>query len=198
MKFLRKSASLLALAGLFSAAGTASAAETIALNKTHVMRLSAPAGAVVIGNPKIADVSVHSDNTLFVFGRGFGQTDILILDTAGNTLVHTDITVVEQTNEGTVRVITPGAGNQTFDCKPYCRPAPAFADDPEFKGKYSAAVAATAGGGTAAMSGAGQAQADTGTLSGGTGESARSGLSGEFGGNNAQSARSDRRDDERF
>jgi len=117
------------------------------------MRLSAPAGAVVIGNPKIADVSVHSDNTLFVFGRGFGQTDLLILDAAGNTLVHTDINVVEATTQDTVRMIAPGRGNQTYNCSPYCRPAPGFADDPAFKGQYSgeivgggAATAQTSGG----------------------------------------------------
>ncbi len=153
MKNVRISASILAIAGLAAMAQTGFAAETVEFNKTHVMRLSAPAGAVVIGNPRIADVSVHSDNTLFVFGRGFGQTDLLILDAAGNTLVHTDINVVEATTQGSVRMIAPGRGNQTFSCSPYCRPAPGFADDPEFKGAYSGEVGG-GGGGTAVASGA--------------------------------------------
>ena len=171
MKNVRKSASILAITAAIAFAQAGYAAETVEFNKTHVMRLSAPAGAVVIGNPKIADVSVHSDNTLFVFGRGFGQTDLLILDAAGNTLVHTDINVVEATTDGTVRMIAPGRGNQTYNCSPYCRPAPGFADDPGFKGQYSG-VATGGGGGTAQTSGgqpdAGGTPVSDGKMAGGT------------------------------
>lgn len=179
MKTLRISASLLALTGVYLTGFSAMAAETVEFNKTHVMRLSAPAGAVVIGNPKIADVSVHSDNTLFVFGRGFGQTDILILDSAGNMLVHTDINVVEATTQGTVRVIAPGAGNETYNCSPYCRPAPGFADDPTFKAQYSGIEGSNTGGTALASVGG---EGDSGAQGGGF-ESAQSGLSDEDFGN---------------
>ncbi len=188
MKTIRITAGLLALSGVCALAQSAFAAETVEFNKTHIMRLSAPAGAVVIGNPNIADISVHSDNTLFVFGRSFGQTDILILDAAGNTLVHTDINVVEASPTGSVRIIAPGRDRETYDCSPYCRPAPAFADRPDFKGKFSG-KASGGGGGTAGASGPAGDPAQQ--LSGGAQlESARAGLSGgESGGNIAQSAR---------
>ena len=40
---------------------------SVDLNKTEIVRLPENAGAVVIGNPNIADVSIHSANTLFVW-----------------------------------------------------------------------------------------------------------------------------------
>lgn len=178
MKNLRITLSLLALAGMPAAGIAAGAAETVELNKTHVMRLSAPAGAIVVGNPKVADISVHSDNTLFVFGRGFGQTDILILDAAGNTLVHTDIKVVEASQKGTVRLIAPGRDRETYACSPYCRPAPAITDNPEFKAKFTPEAAQATGTGTAALSGQGTPQ-NQGFTGGPATESARSGLSDE-------------------
>jgi len=176
MKSVRILSGLLVTFGLFGAS-SALAAETVEFNKTHVMRLSAPAGAIVVGNPKIADISVHSDNTIFVFGRGFGQTDLLILDDAGNTLVHTDINVVENNTANSVRMISPGKGNKTFDCNPYCRPAPVLSDDAEFKSRYTGKTAGAANGSTAGASGS-AAPSQPGQLSGSDNtESARSGLS---------------------
>jgi hypothetical protein len=131
---------------LTALAPAASALETVELNKTHVLRLPAPASAVVIGNPKIADVSVHSDNTLFLLGRGYGETDILILDAQGNTILHTDIRVIGSQASGNVSLIIPGEGRNTYNCTPYCRPAPIIGDNPTFITKYESAVHASANG----------------------------------------------------
>ncbi len=114
----------------------ASALETVELNKTHLLRLPAPASAIIIGNPKIADVSVHSDSTLFLLGRGYGETDILILDAQGNTLLHTDIQVIAPKRANGINLITPGSGQKSYNCTPYCRPAPVIGDDPAFRKKY--------------------------------------------------------------
>lgn len=127
------------------------AGETIGLNKTHLMRLNAPAGAIVVGNPKIADISVHSDTTILVFGRGYGTTDILVLDANGNTLVHTDIDVVEASNSKSVRMMLPKQDNRTYFCNPYCEPAPRLGDAPDFKGNFSG-QAVTGAAGTAGIS----------------------------------------------
>lgn len=154
------SASLLALcAGAF----TAQATETVEMNKTHLMRLPAPAAAIVIGNPKIADVSVHSDNTLFVMGRGFGETDILILNAEGGVLLHTDIRVIAPSSQNRVSVISPGLGRMSYDCSPYCNPAPVAGDDPAHIAKYQTTIGIS-NSGTATLSGP---PSDQGMLSGG-------------------------------
>ena len=60
---------------------------SVELNKTKVLRLPQAASAVLVGNPNIADVSVHSANTLFLVGRGFGETNLIVLDANGNEMM---------------------------------------------------------------------------------------------------------------
>jgi len=63
-----------AMVGGQGTAGYVSAGQSysVSLNKTEIVRLPSAASAVIIGNPNIADVSVHASDTLFVIGRGFG------------------------------------------------------------------------------------------------------------------------------
>lgn len=161
------------------------AGETIGLNKTHLMRLNAPAGAIVVGNPKIADISVHSDTTILVFGRGYGSTDILVLDANGNTLVHTDINVIEPKNTKAVRMMLPDQDNRSYYCNPYCDPAPRLGDAPGFKGNYSGEAV------TGSASTAGISQSAAPQMAGDKAASAVSATDSEssFRGAKAQSAR---------
>jgi len=48
-----------------SATNASAQSYSVELNKTELVRLNQSANAVVIGNPSVADVSVHSDRTLF-------------------------------------------------------------------------------------------------------------------------------------
>jgi len=62
-------------------------------DQTQLISISGTPGTVVIGNPSIADVTVHG-NKLFVHGRAFGSTSLIILDENGNQLSALDITVM--------------------------------------------------------------------------------------------------------
>jgi len=104
---------------------------SVPLNKTEVVRLSEPAAAVIIGNPKIADVSVHSADTVFVLGRGYGQTNMIVLNTAGETIMDADIQVVSPISVGNVRLYS-GGNRETYSCAPYCLPAPVLGDSVDF------------------------------------------------------------------
>jgi len=112
------------------------AGELVTMDKTHVLKLPRPASAVLIGNPDIADVSVFSDDTLFLLGRGFGQTDLLVLDSNGEVILQTDVTVIGARSPQNVTMITGSTERNTFHCQPYCRPAPVTGDDPGFVGKF--------------------------------------------------------------
>jgi hypothetical protein len=105
---------------------------TIDMNKTHVLNLPVPAGAVVVGNPEIADVSVHSPNTLFVLARGYGETNIVVLDNSGQIILETDIVVRDSTSAGNIRLYRVGLGRQSYTCAPQCLPAPKLGDDRQF------------------------------------------------------------------
>ena len=114
-------------------AGTSGGHYSVELNKTEVVYLPANAGAVVIGNPDIADVSVHSANTIFVVGRGYGETNLVVLNNAGQKIMDADIQVVNNLPAHGVRIYN-GADRSTYSCAPYCQPSPVLGDSPQFIG----------------------------------------------------------------
>jgi len=126
------------------------------LNKTEIVRLPVDAASVVIGNPNIADVTVQSVRTIFVVGRGFGETNLIILDRNGDTVMDADIQVVNSRPDHSVR-IHRGQMRQTYSCIPYCQPSPVLGDDPEFIGGNTSSTptnnAFTAGFGNAPSNG---------------------------------------------
>jgi|GEM_PF-1041274 len=111
-------------------------AYSVELNKTEILRLPAAASAVVIGNPSIADVSVHAADTLFVVGRGYGETNLIVLDQQGRTLMDADIQVSQSPTSKSVRVFNRGS-RQSFNCAPKCQPAPVLGDSPDFIGDFT-------------------------------------------------------------
>jgi hypothetical protein len=100
------------------------------LNKTQILRLPAAAGSVIIGNPAIADVTVHSPTMIMVVGRGFGETNLIVLDRNGETMVDADIQVTSITPTNGVRLFN-AKSRQTYSCSPYCQPSPVLGDAAE-------------------------------------------------------------------
>ncbi len=138
MRFLKSLPLCLGL-GLFAAGLplTAQAGSTtsykVELNKTEIVRLPGAASAVIIGNPKIADVTVQSSDLIFVVGRGYGETNLIILDSNGNTMMNADLQVVNTLPQHGVRLYN-GSSRQTYSCIPYCGPSPVLGDTPGFIG----------------------------------------------------------------
>ncbi|MCT8990014.1 pilus assembly protein N-terminal domain-containing protein [Chelativorans sp. SCAU2101] len=102
--------------GLPAAAG----AEGIALtmNQAKIIKIARPANTVVIGNPEIADAVVQDSTTIVLTGRGFGVTNIVVLDAEGLPIVDEQIVVSRQT-VNSVRVYRR-ADVQTLSCTPFC------------------------------------------------------------------------------
>ena len=105
----------------------------VELNKTEIVRLPGSAASIIIGNPKIADVTVQSSDLLFVVGRGYGETNLIILDANGNTMMDADLQVVNSLPHNGVRLYN-GKNRETYSCIPYCGPAPVLGDNAEFIG----------------------------------------------------------------
>ncbi len=108
-----------------------SAPYNVQLNKTEVLRLSEPASAVIVGNPSIADVSVHASDTLLLIGRGYGTTNLLVLNGRGQVMMNTDIQVIPNQARGNVRVYN-GNVRYSYNCQNSCEPAPMLGDDPDY------------------------------------------------------------------
>lgn len=118
---------------------TASATDyTVNLNKTRILHLPAAASAVVVGNPDIADISVHSSDTVFIIGRGYGVTNLIALDEFGQTILDANITVQPGMAASGIRLIKVGEGQESYNCTPSCAPAPTLGDSPQFQSNFNA------------------------------------------------------------
>ena len=89
----------------------------IQADESQMLTVAAAPGAVIIGNPSIADVSIDG-NHVFLHGRGFGQTTLLILDSTGNQLANFDL-AVKHTQVSNVALFR-GADRFSYSCAPNC------------------------------------------------------------------------------
>jgi Pilus formation protein N terminal region len=90
-KLIRLTAGTLSLVLL--SASLAQGAEVISVETDHTTLVEIPGnpGIVVVGNPSIVDATVHG-NKLFVHGRAYGSTNIIVLDQSGQQVADLQIT----------------------------------------------------------------------------------------------------------
>ena len=81
----------------------------IPLHKASIVKLSGAANNVIIGNPSVADVTVENPTTLVLFGRGPGETNILVLNSAQKEILSASI-VVSPDKDRQVSVLAPSTG----------------------------------------------------------------------------------------
>lgn len=93
----------------------------VVINQARIVKLARPADTVVIGNPEIADVSVQDASTIVLTGKGFGVTNLVILDEAGAPIVDEQV-VVSRSFANSVRIYRRSQV-QTLSCSPYCEGA---------------------------------------------------------------------------
>ncbi|MEM7330264.1 MAG: pilus assembly protein N-terminal domain-containing protein [Pseudomonadota bacterium] len=93
---------------------------TVETGKAKALKLKTNADSVIIGNPNIADVAVHDDTLLFITGKSYGTTNLMIFDNEGNTIHSSDVVVTANTRSW-VSINRAGL-NYTYDCAPTCRP----------------------------------------------------------------------------
>jgi len=93
----------------------------VPLDHSTRLRVAGAASSVVVGNPSVADVTVVDSHTLFVSGRGYGVTDVVVLDGTGRTLFSTEV-VVGVAHTGRVSVWR-GPTRVDMACTPSCQPS---------------------------------------------------------------------------
>ena len=106
---------------LASGAVAQSAPLSVELDHTARLQLRAAAGSVIVGNPAVADVTVVDERTLYVSGRGYGVTEVVVLDGLGRTLYQNNV-VVTRPQSGGVRVWR-GAQPTDMACAASCAPS---------------------------------------------------------------------------
>ena len=94
----------------------------VSLDQAFPVRLLAPAQGVAVGNPAIAGVSVQNDRLIFVTGRSYGSTNLVITGSDNRVLYSGRITV--SPDETDVVMVTRGSSTDRLECTPLCRPRP--------------------------------------------------------------------------
>ena len=106
----------------------------VTLDQAKIMRIASPAGTIIIGNPSIADATLQDSQTLVITGRGYGSTNMIILDEAGEPVADTQVVVQGPTDTVTVY---RSRFRFTYTCQTNCAPAAAPGDDDAFYGSIN-------------------------------------------------------------
>ena len=103
------------------------------VNMARVLRISAPAATVIVGNPGIADVTIQDPQTLILTGKSYGQTNLIVLDSRGEPVADTLVEVVQMS--AGIMTVYQGQSRTTLSCAPTCQPVVMMGDDANFSGQ---------------------------------------------------------------
>jgi Pilus formation protein N terminal region len=86
--------------------------------------------ALIVGNAAIADLTLLKQGaTMIITGKGFGETNFIALDAAGNPLAQSLIRVVGGRN---ALLVQRGMGRESYACAPQCLPTAKLGDDAKY------------------------------------------------------------------
>ena len=103
---------------------------SVRVNMARILRISAPAATIIIGNPAVADVTIQDPQTLVLTGKSYGQTNLIILDSMGNPVADTMVTVIQSQSD--LVTVYLGTARTTLSCSPVCQPTIMLGDDATF------------------------------------------------------------------
>ena len=111
---------------------------SVKVNMARILRINAPAATVIIGNPGVADVTIQDPQTLVLTGKSYGQTNMIVLDDAGNPIADTLIQVIQA--QADLVTVYMGSARTTLMCSPVCQPTIMLGDDPAFSSQAMASA----------------------------------------------------------
>lgn len=88
------------------------------LDQARLYSLDRPVGSVVVANPSVADVAVHSNQELVLFGKMPGLTNLFVFDTDGRPMGSVSLRV-SNPRQNMVTVYA-GANRMTMSCATVC------------------------------------------------------------------------------
>lgn len=94
---------------------------TVEIDHAQRIALRGAAASVIVGNPAIADVTVVDAATLYITGKGYGVTEVVVVDAIGRPLFQNQVVVTGGTT-GAVRVWR-GAQMTEMACGGSCAPS---------------------------------------------------------------------------
>ena len=97
------------------------AADTIVVNvdQAKLVKLPGRISTLVVGNPLIADVTLQNGGIVVVTGKGYGATNFIAMDRAGEILMDRIIQVEGPTDQ--VVTVYRGVERESYSCMPICQ-----------------------------------------------------------------------------
>lgn len=121
VKRLSMFASIAVVLTLLAGSGQAVADDdtiAVSVDQAKLVKLPARVATLVVGNPLIADVTLQSGGMVVVTGKGYGATNVIAMDRAGDVLVDRTILVSGPTDK--VVTVYRGADRESYSCMPVC------------------------------------------------------------------------------
>lgn len=145
-------AAVLALSASLLPAKAAEVVEVV-LDQVKIIQLPENAVTLVIGNPLVVDVTMlRGNNKVILTGKGFGQTQIVALDVAGDAIGETLIKVSADDTKNLV--VQRGLERESYHCNQRCQLTYALGDSSRHMGETAGQIQSRNG----VMAGAGGVQ----------------------------------------
>jgi hypothetical protein len=102
---------------------------TVFLDQAKLLQLPEKVATIVVGNPLIADIALQPGGYMVVTGKGYGSTNLIVLDRLGNVLMQSTVQVKGPRD---VVVVYRGATRETYSCTPKCERRVTLGDAPAY------------------------------------------------------------------
>lgn len=102
----------------------------VVVDQAKLVKMPEQVATIVVGNPLIADVALQPGGTMVVTGKGYGTTNLIVMDRSGETLEERSI-VVEGPTDKLVTVFR-GLERETYSCTPVCQRRVTLGDGPNY------------------------------------------------------------------
>ena len=92
----------------------------VIIDQARLIKLPARVATIVVGNPLIADVTLQPGGIVVVTGKGYGATNFIAMDRAGDVLVDRLIQVEGPADP--IITVYRGIERESLSCMPICQP----------------------------------------------------------------------------
>jgi Flp pilus assembly secretin CpaC len=101
----------------------------VRLDHASLIRLPQNTATIVVGNPRIADITPQQNGSYVITGRTYGSTNLIAQNDQGEELVTFVLRVLPNFDPGQLTV-QRGMKTELLNCLPRCMPAEAVAPQP--------------------------------------------------------------------
>lgn len=105
----------------------------VELDQAKIIKLPERAATLVIGDPLIADFSLQPGGLVVITGKGYGATNVVVLDHTGAVLMERDVVVKGPPDR--IVYVYRGIARNTYSCTPQCAPRITLGDDDDYFNK---------------------------------------------------------------